>query len=266
MSSKMKNLLLKNNISQIQKICLSGLFIALIMIFNKVVAINYIPVIPFVRISFGGIALLIFSSFFLGPLYGMVIGVTSDLLGYFIFDPKTFGLFPQITLIYLLLGILPYFLFSFIRLIKSKKTIICLEYIVFAVIFALVTIFLFTNNTLTLYGKTHELQMYQKILIVSLMVLFFALLIVFNFVLDKKQKAKTLNVYHISFVTFITELFIVVLFGSLMKATAFGFDMFYVILITQGMLMFLNVPLNTYLVLLIMRVSTNFYKGDVYNE
>ena len=93
-----------------------------------------------------------------------------------------------------------------------------------------------------------------------------ALLIVFNFVLDKKQKAKTLNVYHISFVTFITELFIVVLFGSLMKATAFGFDMFYVILITQGMLMFLNVPLNTYLVLLIMRVSTNFYKGDVYNE
>lgn len=262
----MKKLLLRNNISQIQKICLAGLFIALIMILNKVVAINYIPIIPFVRISFGGIALLIFASFFLGPIYGMVIGVCSDLLGYFIFDPKTFGLFPQITLIYLLIGLLPYFLFSFIRFIKSKKTMIFIEYGVFAVILALITLFLFTNDSLTLYGETHILELYQKIVILVLMILFFALLIIVNYVLDKRTKASGFNVYHISFICFIVEVLIVMLFGSLMKATAFGFNMFYVILITQGMLMFLNVPLNTYLVLLIMRVSANFYKGEISHE
>ena len=81
----MNNTYLKNNLSIIQKITLSGLFIALITILQKVIAINYIAVVPFVRISFGGCALLIFASVFLGPWYGLLIGAASDILGYFIF-------------------------------------------------------------------------------------------------------------------------------------------------------------------------------------
>ena len=94
----MLNRVFNYNLKPIQKICLSGLFIALTIILQKVVAINYIPIMPFVRVSPGGPALIIFSSIFLGPVYGMVIGIASDLLGYLIFDPKTMGFFPQITL------------------------------------------------------------------------------------------------------------------------------------------------------------------------
>ena len=65
----------KYNLKPIQKICLSGLFIALTVILQKVIAINYIPVIPFVRVSMGGPALIIFSSVFFGPIYGMIIGM-----------------------------------------------------------------------------------------------------------------------------------------------------------------------------------------------
>lgn len=253
--------LLKNNISPIQKICLSGLFIALVMILNKVVAINYIPVIPFVRISFGGTALVIFASYFLGPIYGLFIGVFSDLIGYFIFDPKTFGFFPQITLTYLLLGFVPFFLFSFVKLIKNKKLILFIEYFVFAVIFALITLFLFTQDSFKLYSQTYTLDTLQKVIILAIAFVFFALIIISNHLFNRKKQTDRLTVFHISFVVFITDFLIVTIFGSLMKAWAFGFNMFNVIFITQAMLMFLNVPLNTFIILLIMRISKNFYKG-----
>ena len=56
------------------KITLSALILALVVIFNKVLAINYISFVPFVRISFGSIALLVFASIAIGPIYGLFIG------------------------------------------------------------------------------------------------------------------------------------------------------------------------------------------------
>ena len=92
----------KTNLTTIQKICLSGLLMALVVIFQKVFAINYLAFAPFVRISFGGPALIIFSSILLGPIYGALIGMGSDLLGYLIFDPRMYPPYLQITAIYTL--------------------------------------------------------------------------------------------------------------------------------------------------------------------
>ena len=71
----------------IQKISLAGIFIVLIALFQKIFAVNYIPVLPFVRISFGGPALIIFASILLGPWFGMLVGAASDIVGFYIFDP-----------------------------------------------------------------------------------------------------------------------------------------------------------------------------------
>ena len=86
--------MIKSNLSLVQKICLAGIFIPLVAIFQKVFAINYISIIPFVRISFGGAALIIFSSILLGPWFGLFVGAMSDIVGFFIFDPKMFGAMP----------------------------------------------------------------------------------------------------------------------------------------------------------------------------
>ena len=138
----------------------------------------------------------------------------------------------------------------------------CVQNGVFAVIYSLVTVFLFSQKSFTLYSATYTLELYQKIIIVSLMFILFCLLNVLNFFLDRKYKNEYFNVHQVSFVAFLVELLVVLAFGALMKAWAFGFNMFYVIFITQGILLFLNVPLNTYIILLIMRLSKNFYKGD----
>lgn len=256
----MNNFFIKTKLKPIQKICISGLFIALLMILNKVIAINYIPVIPFVRLTIGAGALAIFASLILGPIYGGVVSAIADVLGYLFFDPKTFGFFPTITLIYLVLGVLPYFIFCFVNQIKNKKFMMAVEYITFLLIFLAVSLFFVFNNQMVLFGSTYTFENYQKIIIILVLGVLLMSTMVVNYFLDKKVNKDNVgfNVYQVSFVCFLSELIVFTLFGSLMKSIAFGFNMFLPILISQAVLIFINVPINTYLILLTMRVSKRF--------
>ena len=260
----MNNVYLKNNLSVIQKITLSGLFIAIITILQKVVAINYIAIVPFVRISFGGCALLIFSSFFLGPWYGLLIGAASDILGYFIFDPKTLGFFPQITAIYTLMGFVSYFFFILVRLIKSKKAMILVEYGTFVAFLVAITLFITLNDTIYLYSSSYSIELWQKITIPIVIFLLFSLLVVLNFFMDRYFKKREddriyFNVYQISFACFLIEFFVMILFGTLMKGLAFGFQTYPAILIAQILVAFFNIPINTFIISYIMRLTKRFY-------
>ena len=261
----MNNFFIKSNLSIIQKITLSGLFIAIITILQKVVAINYIAVVPFVRISFGGCALLIFASFLLGPWYGLLIGVASDILGYFIFDPKTMGFFPQITAIYALMGLSSYFFFMLVRLIKNKKLMIIVEYASFAALLTAITLFICLNESITLYSSTYVIETWQKITIPLIVFGLFSLVVVLNFIMDRYFKKKDdkgiyFNVYQISFACFLIEMIVMVLFGTLMKGFAFGFQTYPAILIAQILVAFFNIPLNTFIISYIMRLTKRFYQ------
>ena len=71
----------------------------------------------------------------------------------------------------------------------------------------------------------------------------------------------TLSPIQIGFASLVLEVFVMVIFGSLMKAWAFGFKTYLVILITQSMILFINVPLNTiFLTLLIKSVFPKYVK------
>ena len=250
-----------NSLSVVQKICLAGLFIALVTICQKVLAINYIAVVPFVRISFGGTALLFFASFFLGPWFGLLIGVASDLLGYLIFDPKTMGFFPQITLIYALFGFIAYFVVKGCSLIKSKRMMQVIEYGVFTLIFMGITLFVCLNNEVQLYGSTYQITTLAKILIPIILFVLLAVLVVFTILIDKKRKkykGEILNVYQLSFACFILDIGVLVLFGSIMKGWAFGFQTYIVILFSQLIVSFINIPLNTFLVSYIMFLTRRY--------
>jgi len=261
----MKNLIIKNNLSVIQKITLAGLFIAIITILQKVVAINYIALVPFVRISFGGCALLIFASFFLGPWYGLLIGAASDILGYFIFDPKTMGFFPQITAIYTLMGFASFFFFILVRIIKSKKLMIIIEYSTFAAFLTAITLFICLSNNITLYSSVYTIETWQKITIPIVLFVLFSLLVVINFFIDRYFKKKAdnrvlFNVYQISFACFLIEVTIMIMFGTLMKGFAFGFQTYPAILIAQILVAFFNIPINTFIISYIMRLTKRYYE------
>lgn len=256
--------LFKTTLTPVQKICLSGLFIAIVVILQKVIAINYIPIVPFLRISLGGPAIIIFSSIFLGPIYGMLIGAASDVVGYFLFDPKSFSFFPQITAIYTLLGLVSGFVFYLFKRFKKDTLLYIITGVIFAGLLAGVTTYLFLNDNLQLYGSSYTLELWQKILIPSLMLVLLSGLYVSMILINKKYKKENLIISPASiFIScFIIEISIMVIFGTLMKGLAFGFQTYPMILICQIIVLFINVPLNCWLLILLFRITYRFYKRD----
>ena len=239
-------------LSLTSKICLAAIFIVLATICQKVVAINYIAIIPFLRISFGGPAIIIFSSIVLGPWFGLLVGLGSDVLGYFIFDPKSNAFFPQITAIYALLGFASFFIFMFVKKLIGEKVIkvVAPTFIVLALAAVIITIWL--APSLKLYGTTYTLVLWQKISLTSLLVVLSVGLVVF--VILYARKNKDINVYQVSFALLLIEILIMVIFGTLMKGFAFGFATYPVILLCQIIVLFINVPLNTILISLLSKI------------
>ena len=243
----MKKIVFNDKMSLVQKIALAGLFIALTTILQKVIAVNYIGALPFLRVTFGGCSLIIYSSIVLGPFWGLLIGASSDLLGYLIFDPKSTAFLPQITFIYALLGFASYFIYKGIKMIKNDKALLITEYSVYALLFVGATLFLELYPGIELWAR------------ISFPIIIFALfivLIVCNIFISKHFKKRNvddrINVHTISFSCFLIELLIMIGFGSLMKGWAFGFSTYPIILICQILVAFVNIPLNTFLISYIM--------------
>ena len=255
----MKFQLIKTNLTIIQKICLSGLIMALVIILQKVVAVNYLAFAPFVRISFGGPALIIFASILLGPIYGALIGLGSDLIGYLIFDPRMYPPYLQITAIYTLLGFVAYFIFSFISSIKNRKALALIEIIVLALIWAGVSAYVVFSNQITLFSSTYDVPLLSKILIPSILGVMFVGVILFSILYKPKDENILMSPLHICFGSFLCDLFVIVLFGSVMKAWAFGFQTFLAIILCQAMVMFVNVMLDTLFISTFLRFTKKYF-------
>ena len=245
------------NLSLIQKISLSGIFIVLVALFQKVFAVNYIPVLPFVRISFGGPALIIFASILLGPWFGLLVGAASDIIGFYIFDPKLMGTAPffQITFIYALLGFGSYFIYKFISYIKNERLMFAIEASVFTLL--LVGLCLFVGLDYNV-----NLQTYERVLIPVVSFTLLALSLFVQIFVSKlfKKKEINVNVINVGFACFVIEMTIMVAFGVAMKTWAFSNSLFIVILISQIIVAFFNIPLNTFLVSYIMYLSNKLIR------
>lgn len=262
----MKLTFFKTNLSTIQKICLAGLFIALVVILQKVVAINYLAFAPFVRISFGGPALIIFSSILLGPIYGGLIGMASDLLGYLIFDPRMYPPYLQITAIYALLGFASYYVFSFVFSIKNRKALSIIEIAVMTLIWLGVSLYVILTNQITLFSSTYDVPLLSKILIPSILGAMFIGIILFSHLYKPQDDSPFMSPLHICFASFICDLFIIVLFGSVMKAWAFGFATFLAIILCQAMVLFINVTLDTLFICVFQKFTKKYFVGDYGRE
>ncbi len=219
---------------------------------QKVLAINYIPIIPFLRISLGGPAIIIFSSILLGPWFGLLVGAGSDILGYFIFDPKNNAFFPQITAIYALLGFASFFIFLLVKKLFGEKIIKFVFPTFLALAFIAITLVVWLVPELHLYGGTYNLVLWQKITITASLLVLSAVLLVFIILYAKKNQQ--INVYKIAFSLFLIEVLIMVMFGTLMKGLAFGFATYPMILLCQIIVLFVNIPLNTVLITLLTNI------------
>ena len=241
----------------VQKIALAGIFIILIALFQKIFAVNYIPVLPFVRISFGGPALIIFSSILLGPWFGLLVGAASDIVGFYIFDPKMFGSAPffQITFIYALLGFASFFIYKFFQVVKNEKLLLTIEVVVFTLLLIGLTLFSALDYQVDL-AIVYRILIPVGSLILLALTLFTQLFVSRYF----KKREININVSSIGFACFVIEMTIMIAFGVLMKWWAFSGSTFIIISVSQIIVAFFNIPLNTFLVSYIMYLSNKLIK------
>lgn len=240
---------MKNNV--VRQITLSALLLALTIICTRLLSIQNIPIVPFVRVSIGP-ALIIFTSIFIGPLYGLVVGAASDILGIVLF-PNALGysINPLFTVVYGLLGLLPYFIFNLAK--KFKKNLVNFSIIaaILGCLCVFVTIFMSLNSSITLFGKTYEFLTWHKALIISLSwVLSIGTVSAIYFIdkhLEKKYGEDTIYTYQIAVASVATELIVMLILNTIVKVLFFEVDFLFVFF-SQAVVFFIDIPLNTFVV------------------
>ena len=233
----------------IHKIPLASILLVLIIIFTRVVAINNLPVVPFLRISLGP-SLIVFSSLLLGPIYGAFIGGLSDILGIVMF-PNAYSINPLFTLVYFLFGLTPPLLYWLVKKIKKEITLFIINCIVLFSIALFVTLFVFLNPEFTLYGVKYLLPFWSKILISTLsFITSISLVIAIYFInryYHRKNDSYQLDINKFAFIAIVNNLVWMLGLNSLIKTFFFDIN-FFIIFFTQALMFIFDILISTFLI------------------
>ena len=251
-------------LDQIQKIALSGLFLALTIIFTRFLSIQNIPVIPFVRISLGP-CLIIFSSLLLGPIYGAVVGGLSDILGIVLVPSALgYGINPWFTIVYTFLGIFPWLIYFLFKKIKQDKIFYILTVSFMACLIIFLIVFLSIVSDITLFGKDYHFEWWMKLIIVFSTIILGGItsvgLIFINKYFRKKYQGTFIFPYKIAFVSVLSEFFILLILNSIVKQIFFDTD-FLFIFFSQSIVFFVNISLDTYMITLLSILAKRVFKN-----
>lgn len=247
-------------LTQVHKMVFAALLLVLTIIFTRITPLQNIPIIPWIRISLGP-ALIIFTSIYLGPLYGAIVGAGSDILGILIVpNALGYGINPLFTVVYGLLGVVPYLIYLLVKRIKNPHIpFICLIAIS-SLLFIIAIYFLFFSPTVL---ENYDFQgIYNWLILAIAFVLLLGNVVAIYFInrFYKKRYGEIYSPYKIAFVSLISELLVLTLLNSFAKTFTFNVN-FWVIFFAQVVVFFIDVPLNTFvvegLIILINRIQGN---------
>lgn len=235
----------KFKLNVIFKITLAALFCALGIICTKLLAIQNIAGIPYIRVSLGPTIYLL-SGLVLGPIYGGLVGFLGDVIGFFMFDSSGYGYNPLLSISYFLYGFLAGLLVYLLR--HNKK--ITFPYIQLGLMVAMVATlvsFLFTHTEIVLYKHVYELTDTLRIsLTIMIGVLFSIYFTVYYLTFrtlknqDKKVLLNNLSTIILA-VFFVTQLFV----GGTIKAFMFEVN-FLFLFAAQLIATIIEISLGTY--------------------
>ena len=250
----------KFELTKIQKLTISAFFIALVIIFSKLLSIGNIPGVPFLRVSLGP-TLLIFASLLLGPIYGGAIGFLSDLIGYFTLDRTGYAYNPLFSITYILYGILPAILVYILKYNKKFKLPI-IQVIIFSILDIFILYFILTTSEFKLYGKTYNVDLIMKTVVICVTFLFTILYFLIYFFLYKKFKTNKENIVllnNISIINFIVLFIVQLVIGILIKLFTYDVDVL-VLLATQIIATIVEIFISNYIVILLYNASLKIFK------
>lgn len=245
---------------QVLKIILASIFIALVIIFSKFIPISNIFNLPFLRISLGPM-LIIFSSILLGPIYGSLVGVLSDLIG-FLFDSTGYSYNPLFSLTYFMYGLIPGVLILILP--KNKTKLPWLQLVLFILINSFIIYFLSTHDSISPYGgKVYELSFNTKLIIIISMLVITLLYFLIYFIIYIKLKTNEQKVIlnNISIINLITLIIVQLGVGVIVKYITYQVDIIILIasqIIITTIEIFISNYLNTTLYIISKKIFKNY--------
>ena len=233
----------------VRKITITAMLLALTIIFTKVLGIN--PGFWAVRISFGP-ALIILSSLYLGPVYGLIVGAGSDVLGALIFPTGEYQ--PLFTLVYGLLGVFPWVLNFIFKKINKPK----LDTIIFNVFLALWLCVVLTIVWCFPQIDKMAMQIIYSAVAVALTIGTSISIFFINKFFKNRNSEYDGRFYRYALVCMCVEIAVMVFGNSLVKS--FHFEQPYLLMIEwMGLVSFINIPVNSfgsyYLELLLQKIK-----------
>jgi len=261
--------------SQIYKIIFSAILIAISIILSRAFSINlYVIGIPFVKISFAT-GVIMFGSFYLGPIYGLIIAICEDIIGSLILQQG--GSYnPVYTISVALGGLMPFLIYKVVDLIKIEKKFPLTLTISLTLISTFITLFCFLPNLGYIKsGSTiYTFSLWLKILLTSiswgLSILYIVLLLIIK---NKRKKLKINNFYNINALSssiFLTYALFKVPVSSLvfyLMGYEAGFIYFVVIFASRLLTSFLTAFIDLIFNVIALNISLNFsFKGSLLSK
>lgn len=253
--------------SILYKISFCALFTSLTIILSRFFSLPGLFGLPFLKISFAN-SVVLFSSFYLGPIWGMVVGGLSDTLGAILF-PQGGAYNPIFTIPALLTGLFPYLFYKLFHKIKiDKKFPISLSALLL-IFSTFVTIMLALNDDILSGKRVYSFSLEMKI---AFIVLSFGLSIIYiigAFFIKNKFKNSKLNnnfdIYELISAMFFTYMVIKNPISSIISAFILNYD-FLFILFTKLLTGFFTCLVHSMIVMVLLNISLMFNANSAINE
>lgn len=243
----------------IHKISFSAIFIALGIVLSRFVSLPYLFGLSFLKIGFTP-SVVMFSSFFLGPFWGLFVGSAIDIIGALAF-PQGGSFNILYTIAAALEGLMPYLIYRLFNREGLKNSV---NYILVFMLYFLWIFFLKQVNSgiqSESGKKTYILENWQQlILILGTFVLCGLLLFGVTFV-KSRFKNKKINQYYefdlVALSLFITYFVFKIPVGSLVQSFLMNWS-FEFIFASRTLVGLIMIFIHLFLVSLALNVSTLF--------
>lgn len=242
------------------KISFSALFIALGIILSRIVALPSLFGLPFLKVSLNP-SIVMFSSFYLGPIWGLLVGTFCDIFGSLLI-PQGGAFNPIFTIPASLTGLMPYLLYKLFDNKFEKKFPISLTVILSIVTIGITIYFSLNNYIYSESGKKeYFLEGYQRISIILGAFILSILYIFVVFIIKNKfsnlKINKQYNVFTISTAILLTYFVFKIPTSSLIKAFVLEWPLWFVFLM-QSLVGLFSCFVHIILITIILNVTTFF--------
>lgn len=251
------------------KISFSALFIALGIILSRFLSISYIFGLPFLKIGFTN-SIVMFASFYLGPIYGFIVGTAVDVFGALLYPIGPFN--PLYTIAASLTGLMPFLIYRFISFTKLENKFPTILTIILIALNAFVIAFMANNDVIhSESGKTtYELYPWLKWTIVSTFLVLSVAFLLGTLYIKRRFKDRKFNKYYNSYIiassVYVTYFVFKIPVGSLVQAILLNYD-FMVVMTVRMLAGFLTSFIHIIIILIALDVSLRFQeKGALLEE